>query len=196
MLRWRRSSGRTVSPWAIVALLLGAGVAAFGLRFVVGWVLDGVFYLVWFVDALPQALVWFGLLAILFVLTLRLRGAGRRRTRSVVDKSGSELLRSDLAAVVESIRRAESSAQARGELGRRLGQAAVALRVKREAIPARQAWDDLADGLWPPRPDLQAVLCPERGRGWLGPRRGYVHDLARAVDQLWTYAQGGDFDGS
>jgi hypothetical protein len=175
-------------------VLLVTGAAAYGLRFAVGWILDGIVYLVWFVDALPQTLVWFGLLAILFVLTLRL-DKGRPRKAAAVPPL-SEPARSDLARLTECIQQAESSPHARRELQRRLGQTAVTLRVKREAIPPRQAWDDVVEGRWPAHPDVQAVLHPERGRAKLVPRRGYVQQLARAVDGLWLYAQGGDFDGS
>lgn len=191
---WRRSSGRTANPWKVAAVLLFTGAAAYGLRFAVGWILDGIAYLVWFVDALPQTAVWFALLAILFVLTLRL---GRRRPRpGVAAFPPPEPTQSDLAQLVACIRQAEASPHARRVLRQRLGQTAVALRVKREAIAPRQAWNDMTEGHWPSHPDVQAALYPERSRARMVPRRGYVQQLARAVDRLWLYAQGGDLDDS
>ena len=165
---------------------------AYSLRWVLAWVLDGVIRVIWFVDALPQALVWFALLVVLFALTVRLGKGGQPKEL----RTDPERTRSDLAQLVQCIRQADLSPHARWVLQKRIGQAAVALRLRRERIAPRQAWDDVAEGRWPADPDLQAVLLPERGRARLVPRRGYTPQLARAVDWLWTYAKGGDLDGN
>jgi len=162
----------------------------------VAWILDGIVYLVWLVDALPQILVWFGLLAVLLVLTLRLGRGGPRKPKDVAGFLPSEPAQSDLAQLTACIRHAESLPHARWVLRQRLGKTAVGLRMKREAISQRQAWDDVTEGRWPAHPDLQTVLHAERGGARWVPRRGYVQQLARAVDRLWLYAEGGDIDGS
>lgn len=192
MLPWRRSSGPTARRWALLAAIALAAVVAYSLRWAVAWVLDGILRVIWFVDALPQVLVWVSLLVVLFALTIRL-GKGRQPKELRADP---EPARSDLAQLVHCIRQADLSPHARSVLQKRLGRAAVALRLRREPIPPRQAWDDVTEGRWPADSDLQAVLLPERGRARLVPRRGYTPQLARAVDWLWTYAKGGDLDGN
>ncbi|QAA76743.1 MAG: hypothetical protein BIP78_0977 [Candidatus Bipolaricaulis sibiricus] len=167
-----------------------AGAAVYALRFIVGWILDGIAYVIWFVDALPQALVWSALLVAVFVLSLRLR-QGRPRRQST-ERPAAAPTPSELARLVACIRAGERSAHARGEIERRLGQVAVALRVKRESVTPRQAWDELTEGRWPTDPDLRAALHLDRGRP--GSRQGYAHQLARAVDKLWRYAEGGSLD--
>ena len=187
-------SGHTANRRTIAVALVAAGAAAYGLRFAVAWILDGIVYLIWFVEALPQVLVWFTVLALLIVVTLRLVPARKRRDfRAALPLDGR---RSDLLEVADQIRQAEFSPLARWVLRQRLGHAAASLRVKREAILSGQAWDDIEKGRWPAHPDLQAVLRPERGRARLVPHRGFAQQLERALGALWSYARGGDLDGS
>lgn len=152
-------------------------------------VLSGFLRVLWFLDSLPQALVWFVVLFVLLVLTLRL--GGKVRPAKTGPEPRLERARSELAELAELVRECEASPYARRVLARRLGQAAVALRLHREPIVARQAWQELEEGHWPPSPALREVFHP--GRTW-GPR-GYRRRLALAVDKLWTYAQGGKLDG-
>jgi hypothetical protein len=146
----------------------------------------------WFFEALPQDFVWILLVVVLGFLTLRL--AGKRRPAMKIRTPVAEPTPSDLAELVHLVRRAEVSSSARRELGRRLAGAAVAMRVRREAIRSRQAWDDLEGGRWPRGATLRAVLHP--GHGWNLPlrHRDYSRQLQTTVDALWLYAQGGDFE--
>lgn len=144
--------------------------------------------MLWFIDALPQAVVWGVLVLVLLVLTFRLGGRGRRPARAREPAGGP--LRSELAELTKLVRACEGSVSAQRALGTRLGRIAVALRVRREALPPDQAWDELEAGRWPPDPELQAVLRPSRRLVPLG----YRDKLAQAVDKLWLYAQGGELD--
>lgn len=154
--------------------------------------LDLFLWVGWFFDSLPQDVVWLLLVVVLAILSLRVAGRGQQAREARPQAGGSTT--SDLAELVELVRRAEVSPLARWKLGRRLAQVAVALRVRREAIVPRQAWDDLEDGRWPTKPELLAVLRP--GHGWRLPMRSadYPRKLRAAVDALWHYAQGGELD--
>ncbi len=184
----RRSSGRTVSPWALIAALLGLALLTFLLRDLAAAFLDGVLRVLWFIDALPQVLVWGVLVAALLYLTSRLGGKVRRAGRPV--RGDTAPIRSELAELADLVRACEGSPSAQRALGERLGKIAVALRLRREALPADQAWDELEAGRWPPDPELRAVLRPSRR---LVPV-GYRGKLVQAVDKLWLYAQGGELD--
>ncbi len=151
-------------------------------------VLSGFLRLLWFLDSLPQALVWFVVLLVLLFLTLRLGGKARPTTGR--PEAREEAARSELAELAELVRECETSPYARRVLARRLAQAAVALRAHREPVTARDAWEDLEEGRWPSSPALREVLHP--GRAWAP--RGYRKRLAQAIDELWTYAQGGKLD--
>lgn len=194
MLLWRRSNRRTASPRKVAAVVLLAGAAAYGLRFAVGWILDGIAHLMWFIEALPQALIWFTLLAVLVAVSLRLVPATRQRVSGAPPRS--EPPRSDLIELADNIRQAEFSPHARWVLRQRLGQAAASVRARRDAFPFRQVWEDIQEGRWPADPDLRAILHPERGRARLVPHRGFAQQLERALDALWSYGRGGGFDGS
>lgn len=151
-------------------------------------VLSGFLWLLWFLDSLPQALVWSVLLLVLLLLSLRLGGKGKLTPTAREPREGDA--RSNLVELTELVRECETSPHARRVLAQRLAQAAVALRLHREPIVARQAWDELEEGRWPPSPDVREVLHPGRVRS----PRGYRRKLAQAVDELWTYAQGGKLD--
>lgn len=142
----------------------------------------------WFIDALPQVLVWGVLVVALLYLTTRLGGTGRRTVRTA--RLEATPVRSDLSELTDLVRACEGSPSAQRALGERLGKIAVALRVRREAVAADQVWEELEAGRWPPDPELQAVLRPSRRLVPLG----YRGKLAQAVDKLWLYAQGGELD--
>lgn len=148
----------------------------------------------WFFDSLPQDVVWLLLFIALAYLTLRLAGRVQPTREDRTQAAAPQT--SDLTELVHLVRRAEVSSLARWQLGRRLAQAAVALRVRREAVTSRQAWDALEEGRWPTRPELLAVLRP--GHGWRVPMRiaDYPRHLRAAVDALWNYAKGGELDGN
>ncbi|MCX7750978.1 MAG: hypothetical protein N2320_05525 [Candidatus Bipolaricaulota bacterium] len=186
--RWRRSSGRTVRPWALVPALLGLALLTFLLRDLAAALLDGVLRVLWFIDALPQALVWGALVLALLFLTSRLGGKGRRRARPARQEAVPTW--SELAELTGLVRDCDRSPAAQRVLAERLGRIAVALRVRREALPAGQAWEELEAGRWPPDPTLRAVLRPGRRPV----PTGYRKQLAQAVDKLWLYAQGGQLD--
>lgn len=164
------------------------GLLTYALRDLVAFVLSGFLRFLWFLDSLPQALVWSVLLLVLLFLTLRLGGKGKPST--VAQEPRVKDARSELVELTELIRECEASPHARRVLAQRLAQAAVALRLHREPIVARQAWEELEEGRWPPSPDLREMLRPGRP----GSPRGYRRRLAQAVDELWMYAQGGKFD--
>ncbi|MBC7220032.1 hypothetical protein H5T55_00860 [Candidatus Bipolaricaulota bacterium] len=156
------------------------------------WILRAVARVIWFIDSLHQGLVWTVLLAILAYLTLRL-GARARAVRTAPRPSVAPQP-SELASLAGTIRRAGMSPSARHELAGRLRGIAVELRTQREAIPTQRAWEELEDGTWPPHPALAAVLRPRDSRTPPLQRGDHLRQIDRAVNALWNYAQGGEFD--
>jgi len=165
---------------------------AYLLRGLVAAVLSLLVRVGWFFDGLPQHVVWVVLLIVLGYLTLLMTAKAKpaKEIRAPVTAPTP----SDLAELVRLVRWAEFSFLARSKLGRRLAGAAVALRVRQEAIPSRQAWDDLEEGRWPRNAQHLAVLRP--GQGWRLPMRNapYPRQLQDTVDALWNYAKGGKID--
>ncbi|MCR4392586.1 MAG: hypothetical protein NUV94_07515 [Candidatus Acetothermia bacterium] len=176
------------------ALALGA-LFAFPFRsLIAGLVVAPLIRLWWLVDAVPQGLVWVVLVGGVAVLVARMLmpGAGRRRPPGRAPAPSSRP--SQLAELVQLIRRADASPWARRRLAARLSRTAVALRARRAGIPPGQAWQEIRADRWPARPELRAALHPEDAWRTRFPHRGWRHVLARAVDALWGYAKGGDVD--
>jgi len=167
---------------------------AYALRWVAEWVFDALVRVVWFLDSLHQGVVWILVILTLGYLTLRLGARTGPRPTVTEHPSPQPRDRSELASLVAVIERAATSPRAREELAQRLAQVAVALRVRRDAVSPRQAWDDLEGGRWPPNQALFSVLHPNRRFPF--PAADYPHRLAAAVDALSHYARGGHLDGT
>ncbi|MBP7725911.1 MAG: hypothetical protein KA136_00880 [Candidatus Bipolaricaulis sp.] len=167
---------------------------AYALRWVAGWVFDALVRVVWFLDSLHQGIVWILVILTLGYLTLRLGARAGPRPTGTGRPSPQPRDRSELASLVAVIERAVTSPRAREELAQRLAQVAVALRVRRDAVSPRQAWDDLEAGRWPPNHALSSILHPTRRLPF--PAADYPQQLAAAVDTLSHYAKGGHLDGT
>ncbi|MGC9530569.1 MAG: DUF7269 family protein [Candidatus Bipolaricaulaceae bacterium] len=178
---------------AWVGLAGGVGAAlALGLPGTVRHlIVDPLVRLGWLITALPQAAVWAGLVILGAV------AAGRAlATLSPAERTPPSPPPppppSQLEQVVRLVQRAQYSPLARRRLARRLAQAAVTLRVRREPVSHQRAWADLRSGAWPTDPDLRAVLVPARLRSRPAQSGDFLAKLSRAVDALTELARGAD----
>ena len=187
---------RKIAP--ALAVLIAAGVLALALQGPMAALLtEPLVRLWWFIDSLPQRLMW-GALALLGLLVTFLLGRGPRRERP-----GSELespprrspSQTQIDHLARLIRLAETSPWAREALGRYLRERAAGLRALREGIDLEEAREEIHQGRWPTDPRLAEVLRPERE----GRDRHYDYDydyaakLVYVLDFLECYAKGEDF---
>ncbi len=179
-------------PW-VVGLLLVVGLI--GLAALLLWVQGGAaarvlampfLYVGWFVDRLPQVLVW-GTLVFLGVLVSRRMGRRRRPVRRL--QASSALSEDGLQTLARQIRMSDRSLWARRRLGARLSRTAVAIRVRREGVEPETAWRELRSGHWPGDERLAEVLRPPR-RGRLGD--AYARDLEYCLSLLEGWRRGED----
>ncbi len=180
--------------WA-VGFLLAVGMVGFSALLL--WIHGGALaramatpflYLGWFVDRLPQVLVW-GTLVVLGVLVSRRMGRRQARVRrfhepSVPSQDGLETL-------ARQIRMSDRSLWSRRRLGARLSRTAVAIRVRREGLEPEVVWRELRSGQWPRDKRLAEVLRPPR-RGRLGD--AYAHDLEHSLSLLEGWRRGDDLE--
>ncbi len=178
-----------------VGLLLAVGLI--GLSALLLWVHGGVvaqvlatpfLYVGWFLDRLPQVLVW-GTLMVLGVLVAR--RMGQRRAHAGFRQRLPLPSRDELAVLAHQIKMSDRSLWARRRLGARLSRTAVAIRVRREGVEPELAWRELRAGHWPADTILAEVLRPPR-RGRM--RDTYAKDLERSLSLLEGWRRGEDLE--
>lgn len=137
-----------------------------------------------FLDALPQGLVWGGVLAILALLAwLKFRWPEVPKQKT--SGKGAE----DIAGVAELavlLKRARFSPWARQRLRARLMHLAVALRCEQEKICPDKAWADIKQGHWPKSSVARAFFRGEE-------KTSFSQALTRVVEELERYAGGGEW---
>lgn len=187
----------------LLAILAAAGLLALALQGPVAAFLAGpLVRLWWLVDSLPQQLVW-GVLALLGLLVAFSLGRGPRRERPEPESPPSPS-QTQLERLTQLIQLAETSPWARDLLGERLCRTAAGLRALREGVHLEEAWEEIQAGRWPTAPWVAVVLQPQPEgngkerrtlKGWIARNdRRYANELARALEALERYAQGGTLE--
>jgi len=191
-----RSSSEVPSRWAWWrTALLATTVVGLTTAALVGGLarglLDAVLWLLWFLDALPQILVW-GIVCGIggwLLLTAFLKDASVRS----MDRPRACPTRRDLHDLAELIRDARRRPAARRALGRRLTEVAAPLHARCTGTPPKVALNEIHDGLWPPDPAMRAILHPPSEPDRCRSMSPAVYDrmVARVLDMLEQYDERG-----
>ena len=194
----RKLKRRFVWWLSLVLLSLAlAGLFAFGVQGLLVALIRPVLMLFWFIDVLPEIVVWAVVVILGAVVALRARGAlphPHHHTRLETKKAPVSFAENETVASIASlVKRVETSGVARDVLGRHLAELAVSLLCRRRCISPPEAWRLMHREQWPTDQRVYGVLFPEQTSH---PAGEHLQDLEYAVRFLEHYDRGGIDDNS
>ena len=188
----RKLKRRFVWWLSLVLLSLAlAGLFVFGVQGLLVALIRPVLMLFWFIDILPEIVIWAMVVILGAAVALRARQAlpPHHHTQQESEKA---LVSSKESAMVTSIaslvQHAETSSVARDVLGRHLAELAVSLLCRRRCISPPEAWRLMHREQWPTDQRVYGVLFPEQTSH---PAGEHLQDLEYAVRFLEHYDRGG-----
>jgi hypothetical protein len=178
--------------WWLALLLLSLGLAGlfvFGLQPLLVALIRPLVILFWFIDVLPEVVVWVVVVILGAVLAMWDRGSltSRRPQREGEKAPVSSTENKGVDSISNLIQRAQVSSVARNIVGWQLAGVAVTLLCRRRCISPREAWQLMYREKWPMDQRVYGVLFPQQT---LYPANEYLQNLGYAVSFLEHYDRG------